>query len=508
MIRYILSLMTFATTVAYGQKPVTIGFKLVNPEIISDTGAVRDQEEFIFSRNQKIQQLFKEYKVQEFKQLFPSAQNISHPKAKELLEYYYILSGADDAALLEDIMKRELEGYFKEVHVRDNPVHTIGEYIPNDPVDQSWNLNRILSVKAREAWAITKGSSDIKIAIIEVGSSGFQLTHEDLAGKIVYTNTVNDNVNVHGTYVAGCAAANTDNGIGISAIGFNSSLMLYKGSYNEILDAANRGADVINLSWISSCSHIPVNQTVINVATDLGAVIVGTPGNGFSNGVPVASCGGHGLAYPGAYNNVISVSSVSSSDKFESTWCCLNPCGYMMVHSHNSSVDIVAPGFCVYSTTAINNYDIWGTGTSFAAPIVAGAIALMKSINPCLNTSQADMMLKVSGEDISAIGNNASYYPPGQVPKKLNAYKAVLEAVKSVSIFFKNQNLTGTNTYQAYYGIYAGLHPDFPLTTGNTVVKNSANITFKAGHEIVLGPGFEVEPGGVFEAKSEVTNCY
>lgn len=245
MIRYILSLIIFTATISYGKESVTIGFKLVNTEIISDTGAVRDQEEFIYSKNQKIQQLFKEYKVQEFKQLFPSAQDISHPKAKELLEYYYILSGSDDAALLEDIMKREFGDYFKEVHVRDNPVHTIGEYIPNDPVDQSWNLYRILSVKAREAWTITKGSPDIKIAIIEVGATGaFQLTHEDLAGKIVYTNTVNDNVNVHGMYVAGCAAANTDNGVGISAIGFNSSLMLYKGSYNEILDAANRTSHI------------------------------------------------------------------------------------------------------------------------------------------------------------------------------------------------------------------------------------------------------------------------
>lgn len=498
---------------AYSNKTITsVSFKNLNPIIITDTGKVNDKGIYLSSSNPIINNLFSTYKIKEFRQLYPSAKNTNHPKAKSLLNYYYFVSDTD-MVLLKEKMVNNYKTYFDSVYVAYQPELTAGEYVPNDPVDASWNLYRILNIKAREAWAITKGSANIKIAILEP-LSDFQLTHEDLVDQIVYTNTTSVNSPSHGTYVAGCAAACTDNGKGISSVGFNSKLMLMVGSYNGIIDAANMGASVINCSWIDAvgneCIYEQSKQDIINMVTDMGTIIVSGAANGTIGGVPVfASCGnGHGLAYPASYDNVISVSSVNQDDKIENTWCCLYTCSTLHVHTHNSKVDILAPGFCVYTTDPTYGYDIWGTGTSFASPITAGTVGLLKSINPCLKTPQIEIILKNSGDDVSAISNNASYYAsPSLVPKRLNAYKAVIEAVITASLFFKNQTLAGTNVYQASYGIYAGGNPDFLTLTGPTTIATNANITFKATQEINLGSDFEVQLGAIFEAKTELINC-
>ncbi len=132
-------------------------------------------------------------------------------------------------------------------------------FTPNDPgyVNQ-WALPKI---QAPEAWDITQGSPDIRIAILD---TGIDQDHEDLGAKIVAnvnfttSRTVDDRYG-HGTHVAGIAAAITNNAKGVAGVSFSCSLMNVKvlgdngsGQYswiaNGLIWAADHGAQVINMS--------------------------------------------------------------------------------------------------------------------------------------------------------------------------------------------------------------------------------------------------------------------
>jgi hypothetical protein len=487
----------------YSVNPIAIQLKVKNNSLLNLNSLVKVNG-IISTSDTFINRIFIKYKVVSMERSFPAVANINHPNVPELLKIYTIKSDTD-LMVLKQVLTNTASTYFERINEIYQPNETAGAFYPNDTWDLANSyLWRFSLIKANEAWAITKGSENVKIGVVEC-CSGFEETHEDLVDKISYVWSGSGWTKSHGTIVAGLAGGATNNNKGISSVGFNCKLVLTgPGSYSSMVDVYNNGASVINNSWIS-CYNDPNNQLLINTLTDLGVVIVGTSGNGNVG----ASCGnGHGYGYPGSYDNVICVSGVNFEDKFNPKWECNNPAAASVYFSHNDKVDIVAPGFCTASTHTSNSYSFNYGGTSFAAPMVCGAIGLLKSINPCLKTPQVETILKISGDDVSAIGNNASYYAsPSQVPKRLNVYKAVLEAIKTVSIFFKNQTLTSTNNYQASYGIYAGSHPDFPTLTGATTIATNANITFKATQEIYLGPDFEVQSGATFEAKPEIIAC-
>jgi hypothetical protein len=196
----------------------------------------------------------------------------------------------------------------------------------------------------------------------------------------------------HGTMVAGCVSAVTNNQIGISSVGFSVKLMGLNCGDNQgyiptgfegILAAAHMGADIINCSW-GMTSYIESNQAVINtVYNEYGCVIVGSAGNYGSNQA----------YYPASYDNVVSVTSTSQGSTF-SCWA-----------NRHETVDIAAPGDDILCTTTIVNddgelYEIVD-GTSFSAPIVSGALALIKSIFP---DADNDML-------ITKIIGGTSYFP-------------------------------------------------------------------------------------------------
>ena len=196
----------------------------------------------------------------------------------------------------------------------------------------------------------------------------------------------------HGTMVAGCVSAVTNNQIGISSVGFSVKLMGLNCGDNQgyiptgfegILAAAHMGADIINCSW-GMTSYIESNQAVINtVYNEYGCVIVGSAGNNGSNQA----------YYPASYDNVVSVTSTSQSSAF-SCWA-----------NRHETVDIAAPGDDILCTnTTVNDngelYEIVD-GTSFSGPTVSGALALIKSIFP---DADNDML-------ISKIIVSASYFP-------------------------------------------------------------------------------------------------
>lgn len=265
-------------------------------------------------------------------------------------------------------------------------------------------------INARVAWNVTTGSSDV---IIGVSDQNFEVTHEELAGKVLYYDATNTATKTHGTAVAITAAGKTNNGVGKSSIGYNSSLKLYRMNYNDALAASYAGARILNLSWTSGCSFNSYAQAAIDEIWNNKTFIVASAGNG-------TTCGGaNNLVYPAAYNHVFAVTSIGPNDNHERT-----PGNASTTHQHNSSVDICAPGYDVAISAAPGWY-LTNSGTSYAAPFVSGTAALMVAANPCITNDQIEQLLKESAVNID--GLNPSY--AGKLGAgRLNSAEAVSRA--------------------------------------------------------------------------------
>ncbi len=281
------------------------------------------------------------------------------------------------------------------------------------PNDYYWSLQWGLSkISAPAAWNVHKGSSSIIVAVID---TGVDTTHPDLSGKIVsgYDFVNNDNNprddHGHGTHVAGIAAASTNNGIGVAGVGWNVKIMpmkvLSSSGYgydswvaSGIREAADRGAHVINLSL----GGAGFSQTLKN-ATDYAIA---------KNVVVVAASGNSGsstMNYPAGNPGVIGVGATDSSDRVAS------------FSTHNSSVDVSAPGVSIASTYW-NGSHVYAkmSGTSMASPHVAGLAALIRSKWRSYNVSQVAKRLQNYSDDKGAAGRD-NYYGHGRI----NAYRSL-----------------------------------------------------------------------------------
>ena len=91
----------------------------------------------------------------------------------------------------------------------------------------SWHLDLVW---AQAAWDVTKGNTPIAVS-----DQNYWINHEDLVGKILHYDSTNTASQGHGTAVATIAAGNTNNGVGVASIGYNTELGLYRMNYNEVL---------------------------------------------------------------------------------------------------------------------------------------------------------------------------------------------------------------------------------------------------------------------------------
>lgn len=263
--------------------------------------------------------------------------------------------------------------------------------LPNDyslVSTTNWALDLI---GAQNAWVYTTGDPTLNVA---VSDQNFYNNHEELTGKINYYDNTNTSTKTHGTAVATIVAGNTNNSIGLSSIGYNTTLNLYRMNYNEMLTASYNGARVINLSWTSGCFFNTYAQQAIDEVYNNGTFIVASAGNG-------TTCGGpNSLVYPAAYNHVFAVTSVGSQDNIEKTIG--NP---NTRHQTNSSVDICAPGHNVPLTAAPGWY-LNSSGTSFAAPYVTGTVALMLAVKSDLTNDEIDSILRLTATNIDTLNPN------------------------------------------------------------------------------------------------------
>jgi len=232
----------------------------------------------------------------------------------------------------------------------------------------------------------------------------------------------------HGTHVSGIIGAAASNAQGIAGVSFGAKIMPVKvldangmgtvaGLAAGIRYAADNGAKVVNMS-LGFEDYSQTLQDAIDYAYGKGVVVVAAAGNDGGYNAPTTPSP---LSYPAADNHVIGVGSTDPEDLVS------------YFSSHNSSVDISAPGEYIYSTlptyhVPLNDYDYlmnydYLDGTSMASPHVAGVAALMLSANPALTPAQVETYLRRGAEDKGAPGRD-DFYGAG----RLNAAAAVAKA--------------------------------------------------------------------------------
>jgi subtilisin family serine protease len=305
---------------------------------------------------------------------------------------------------------------------------------PNDPdFPLQWHLHR---VAAPEAWAATRGSLSFVVAVLDTGVAR---GHPEFAGKLLpgknYLNPSqppeDDDPESHGTHVTGIIAAGFDNGQGVAGLAPDVKILPLKvldstrsGSYSNIiqaiLDAANSGAQVINMSLVGY-DYSQALQAAIDQVTGLGSLVVAAAGN-----CPAGyTCDS---AYPNAYPAaLVNVLAVGASSRFD------QPAPYAVPKPY---VDIAAPGGTtergVWSATR------WGygymRGTSMSAPMVSAAAALVWTLLPAASPADIANLLENTadkvgadatfGQPLSYSGGRNDYFGYG----RLNVARAVRQA--------------------------------------------------------------------------------
>jgi len=290
-------------------------------------------------------------------------------------------------------------------------------YNTNPQLTSSWHLDLIW---AQAAWDVTHGTVPVAISDQNLYSN-----HEDVQNKMIHYDTTNTASRGHGTAVSTLVAGDTDNGIGVASIGYDSPFGFYRMNYNEVLSAAYDGYKVINMSWTSGCNYSIYIEDALQEVYDLGVFLVASAGNGSTCGGPTE------LVYPSAYDAVVfSVSSIGYDDSHLNSYSSSFP-----THQHNSSVDLVAPGYNV-PITAAPGWTLFSSGTSYAAPIVSGTAGLIMSAYPGITPSEVKYILQSTAVNIDA--QNPNYI--GMLGAgRLMAGEAVKQAM---ALYIQSQNST------------------------------------------------------------------
>lgn len=390
-----------ATAQEFETEPSSSGYLVILKEPEADLSAAADDEGALFGLQAT---LFAAQSERE--ELLPLAEEMGIYKAGDL-DSIQNLVWSDQVELVEP----DYEAQLLELDI-DHPAD------PNDDYFQSNYQYNLTDINAQSAWDAGLTGEGVTVAVID---SGINVDHLDVPVKVgrgryyfyreeengLYTfdgkkynfysnDNVSDNLG-HGTAVSGVLAANTNNRSssytgGIAGIAPNVTLMPVRcftkteghlGGYTSNLIgginyAVENGADVINMSWGIYSRSTSLERT-INNAANAGCILIAAAGNDGRDSVHR-----HTLQYPASFPNVISVGSTNKQ-------------GGLSDFSQRTAVDVCAPGNTIYSLLAEDKKDVpskdgivIGNGTSFSAPLVAGAAALLLEHNPFM--TQEDFM--------------------------------------------------------------------------------------------------------------------
>lgn len=245
----------------------------------------------------------------------------------------------------------------------------------------------------------------------------------------------------HGTHVGGIIAAMRNNGLGMKGIASNVTIMPIRAvpdgdEYDKdialgIRYAVNNGAKIINTSFGKYFSTHPdwVNDA-IKYAAENDVLIVNAAGN---EGINLDET----RVYP---NDEWPGQDIEIADNFINVGAMTSEYGSNMIAGFSnygkSTVDVFAPGAGIYSTTPLNEYEFL-SGTSMAAPNVAGVAAVIRSLFPKLSAAQVKTVILESGlsprTDVIVGGDSGNVQPFSEISvtgKMVNLYNAIILASK------------------------------------------------------------------------------
>jgi uncharacterized repeat protein (TIGR01451 family) len=378
---------------------------------------------------------------------------------------------ATDTLLALEVLNKRLDVLYAEPNFL-----RFKEALPNDPrFGEQWALKNLgtagADIHAEQAWDITQGSRSIVVGVVD---QGVDINHPDLAGNIWINsgeipgngvdddgngfiddvngwdfvhndNTVFDyvlptyppqqgylqDVDDHGTHVAGIIGAIGNNGIGISGVNWQTSLLPLKflgpggGTTGNLLNALAY-AKTMRDRWVTSGGTAGANICVLNnsyggnrpsqaerdaisALASSGILFVVASGNDATDSDRIPR-------YPANYElpNIIAVASTTTQDRF----------GFNFTNFGALSVHVGAPGYNILSTTPRNTYTL-ATGTSMATPHVSGIAALVSAANPGITMERLRNTILYGGDIAQDL--------PGRsvTGRRVNALRALQSAAET-----------------------------------------------------------------------------
>ena len=320
----------------------------------------------------------------------------------------YIFSVVDDKPESPAMTEKEAEKWIsdhKPQSANNRRPSNVQTVTPNDPLySQQWGIP---ATQVNAVWDSTTGDTSQIIAILD---TGVDWKHPDLKDNIWlnpnprttpdadgvvndirgwdYINNDNDpsDDNSHGTHVAGIAAAEGNNGIGIAGVDWHAKIMPIKVFQSDgrgdvatitkgIIYASTHGATVINMSFGSYAESLTMEDALENAYAT--SVLVAAAGNDGSdiNQIPP------GPFYPAALSYVLGVQATSASGGLASFSNTDLDGPVYSIYPNLLNYEMRAPGEGIISTIPNGNYRIY-SGTSMATPIVSGSVALYNQLYP------------------------------------------------------------------------------------------------------------------------------
>ena len=308
------------------------------------------------------------------------------------------------------------------------------QWIPEDPYYASqWGLNDINGINAEDAWDCGRGdSSGIKVGIME---SGAEVSHEDLQGRVFYGNfTPEEGTKIsHGTHVAGIIGAK-HNSVGIAGVSQPYMYILNRSSADfaeSLIYAEQNDIKIINASFSyivkDTGEYASFSATHYAALSNYSGLFIASAGNDAVN-IDI------NRMYPACYavSNVITVGSLDSNDTRSS-----------FSNYGENSVDIYAPGDNIISTLQNNQYG-YKSGTSMAAPHVAGLAALLLDTEPALSANRLkEIILDIYKENpydkillLGRYNKDIDYFYDVSLFKKSDGDHIILKDNKNIDITY------------------------------------------------------------------------
>ncbi len=402
----------------------------------------------------------------------------------------------------------------------NNPLYPKQYYLKNTGQNGgTWGID----INVEPAWRITNGSTNVKVAVIDVG---VDRNHEDMGNRVLAGYTIGNpgghgvpqnagtgiyTYKEHGMACAGIIAA-SNNSIGIRGVASNVCILpiniapnvadAFYGGFGTTIEIAEaikwawQRADILSCSWGGTPSNdiaSAINDARKYGRNGKGCVVIGASGNGYPK---VANAG-----FPSNIDGVITVGAIDDRGVIR---------GYSQ---RGAAMDLVAPSGesgpgngNIYTTDRpgtlgceSGNYTGRFGGTSAACPQVAGVAALMLSVNPALTETQVRTILQNTAKDLGTPGFDYTYgYGLVDAYAAVSAVNTASASISGPSevcdrAIYKINNLPSGASVK--WSLSQSNHPN-PFLTNNNPQNNQCELVNAYGYSADISIIARIERGG------------